>query len=95
MDETEYKQEDYAQTPESCCEGLKDYVRENPTRVILAGVGVGLLLALALRPRKPARSEHRAIRILEDIQHKLKEIAEPAYHRAVSAADRGAAAVKE
>jgi len=95
MDETEYQQADYVKTPESCCEELKDYVRENPTRVILAGVGLGLLLAVALRPRKPARSEHRAMRILEDIQHHLKDLAEPAYRRAAAAADRGAAAVRE
>ncbi|MGB8354385.1 MAG: hypothetical protein WCD79_10885 [Chthoniobacteraceae bacterium] len=95
MDETEYNAADYTQTPAACCENLKDYVRENPTRVILAGVGLGLLLAVALRPRKPATKAQRALQILEDIQDHLKEIAQPAYRSAVSAADRGAAAVRE
>ena len=99
MDETEYQQTDYSQTPAACCEHLKDYVRENPTRVILAGLGLGLLLAVALRPRKTVTSAQRAIHILEDIQDHLKEIAQPAYRRAASAATsaagRGAAAVRE
>jgi len=76
-----------------CCEELKNYVREHPGRVVLAAVGAGLLLAALLR--KPARPEHRAIQILEDIQDRLKDISKPMYRRAVSAADRGAALVKE
>ena len=82
-------------TPEYCCMELKEYVRENPTRVVLAGIGLGLLLALLIRPRKAIRAEHRAVQLLEDIQHRVKEIAEPAYHRAVAAAEKNAAAFKE
>lgn len=78
-----------------CCRELRTYVRENPTQVVLAAAGLGLLLALLLGSRKSARPEHRAVQILEDIQHRLKDLAEPAYRRALSAADKGAAAVKE
>jgi len=78
-----------------CCKEIKEYVRENPAQVILAAAGVGLLLALVLTPRKRHRPDHRALQILEDIEHRLKGLAEPVYRRAISAADRGAAAVKE
>ena len=75
-----------------CCGQVQEYVRRNPAQVILAAAGAGLLLALLFRPRKP---EHRALQLLEDIQHRLKSVAEPVYHRAVSAAEKGAAAIRD
>jgi hypothetical protein len=82
-------------TPECCCKELKDYAQENPLHVVLAALGLGLLIALIVRPRKVVRAELRALHLLEDIQHRVKEIAEPAYHRAVTAAEKSAAAFKE
>lgn len=58
---------------EGCCKEVNDFIRKNPVPVILAGLGLGLLLATLLRPRKPARPESRVLGILEDIQDRLKE----------------------
>jgi hypothetical protein len=85
-----FEQENESQS--CCCGQLQDYVRKNPAQVILAAAGVVLLVALCARPRKP---EHRALQMLDDIQRRLKHAAEPVYNRALSAAEKGAAAFRD
>ena len=70
---------------------LETYVRQHPGGTLLAAAGLGLLgylVARALTP--PPTPRNRAVRLLEDIQHRLAELAQPAYDRVAGLADDGA-----
>ena len=74
---------------------LADLVKQHPAEALLLSAGLGfaaVLLARALMPPPPP-PRNRAAQTLEDILHRLKELAQPAYDRASSLAQDGAHAV--
>lgn len=75
-------------------EGL---IRRYPVMATLATVGFGCAVGVAARAllSPPPTPRNRALQLLEDIQGRLTEFAEPAYERATGLADEGRHAVKE
>jgi hypothetical protein len=71
-----------------------NHVRQHPTGTLLVAAGLGLAAVLAVRAFfPPPPPQNRAARTLEEILHRLKGIAQPAYDRAVGFAEDGAHAV--
>jgi hypothetical protein len=73
---------------------LQEFVRLHPGRALLAAAGLGfatVLVVRALAPTPPPRN--RAARFLEDIQHRLAELTQPAYDKVASLAENGAHSV--
>lgn len=54
---------------------LDDCVRKNPIGTLLAAAGVGLATVLIARALTPT-PQHRAVRLLEDIQDRLADLAD-------------------
>lgn len=81
--------------PEPYSSQIDQVVRENPTYAILGALGVGVALGLLVRTLFPPPPENRAVSLLEDIQERLADIAEPAYRRVSSVAEEGADAVRK
>lgn len=71
---------------------FEDYVRRHPGGALLAAAGLGLAAMLVARALTPP-PRNRAVRLLEDIQHRLAGFAQPAYDRVASLAEDGAHAV--
>jgi hypothetical protein len=93
---------DYTATPASTYDEPSTYtaqidqvVRENPIYAILGALGVGIALGLLVRSLVPAQPENRALSLLEDIQERLTDLAEPAYRRVASVAEEGADVVRK
>ncbi|WP_395746953.1 hypothetical protein [Prosthecobacter sp.] len=80
-------------SPLSQIEGL---IRRHPVAAAMATVGFGVAVGIVAREflAPPPSPKHRAVQLLEDIQHRLAELAEPAYDRASHLADDGIDAVK-
>jgi len=79
-----------------CCAEMDEYVRRNPGTAILLAVGAGLaigLLVRAFRPEPTPRS--RVAQMLEDLEERLREHAEPVMRKASSLASDGASALQE
>lgn len=74
-------------------EGL---IRRHPMVAALATVGFGCAVGVAARAlmTPPPSPKHRVLNLLEDIQDRLVNFAEPAYERASDLADEGRNAVK-
>ena len=75
---------------------VEDYVRKNPLNALCLAAGLGLaavVLVRALTPPPPPRN--RAVQLLEDIQQRLYELAQPAYERGAGLLDEGAHAVSK
>ncbi len=79
----------------TCCSGLDDAVRENPTRSIVCAVGAGLLLGLLVRGFHHRPPEARAARLLDELRERIENLAEPASRRARSLAKKGASLVED
>lgn len=75
---------------------VENLIRRHPIAAALATVGFGCAVGVAARslltPEPTPR--HRVRELLEDIQERLTEFAEPAYERAHELADEGRDAVK-
>lgn len=75
---------------------VEDFIRRHPMAATLAGIGIGCAVGVSARellaPSPPPRN--RVVQLLEDIQERLVEFAEPAYDRASHLADEGAGAVR-
>lgn len=69
---------------------VKEYVQHHPTTTVLVAVGFGLAAALVIRALTPPPPRNRALRLLEDIQDRLSELAQPVYARAASLTEDGA-----
>lgn len=69
---------------------VKEYVREHPTSSLIVAAGISLAALLVIRALTPPPPRNRAVRLLEDIQHRLAELAHPVYDRAASLAEDGA-----
>lgn len=75
----------------ACCSEMDERVRRNPGTALLVAVGAGLaigLLVRALRPEPTPRS--RIAHLLEDLECRLRERAEPALRKAGAFASDGA-----
>jgi ElaB/YqjD/DUF883 family membrane-anchored ribosome-binding protein len=80
----------------SCCASFDERVRENPTRAILTAVGVGLAAALILRAlQTPPQPRSQVKQLLEDIQERLHELADPALSRLNEFAGESSAVLKK
>lgn len=76
---------------------VENLIRRHPIAATLATVGFGCAVGVAARSLlapQPTTPRHRVTELLEDIQNRLSEIAEPAYERAHELADEGRDAVK-
>jgi ElaB/YqjD/DUF883 family membrane-anchored ribosome-binding protein len=75
---------------------VEDFIRRHPMASALATVGFGCAVGVAAREllTPPPAPRNRVVQLLEDIQGRLSEFAEPAYDRASHLADEGAHAVK-
>lgn len=79
-------------TPIGQIEGM---IRRHPVIAALATIGVGCAVGIVARELlTPPPPRRRALQLLEDIQHRLAEFAEPAHDRASHLADEGVSAVK-
>ncbi|TLD72370.1 hypothetical protein FEM03_03160 [Phragmitibacter flavus] len=77
---------------------IETFVRENPAIAVAAAVGIGCalgIIAKLLLASPPPPPKHRALQVLEDIQHRLSDLVGPAYERATHFAEDGADAVKK
>lgn len=75
---------------------IETLIRRHPVCAALATVGFGCAVGIVAREllMPPPSPKHRALQLLEDIQHRLAEFAEPAYDRASHLAEDGVSAVK-
>jgi hypothetical protein len=75
---------------------METLARRHPVMAALTTVGVGCAVGIVAREllTPPPTPRHRALQLLEDIQSRLTEFAEPAYDRASHLADDGVSAVK-
>ena len=71
---------------------FEDNVRRHPFTAILLGAGLGFAAVLIARAFAPP-PRHPAIRLLEDIQHRISGVTMPVYHRAETMAQDGAHSV--
>jgi hypothetical protein len=69
---------------------FETYVRQPPGGTLLAAAGLGLLAVVVARAVSTPSSRNSAVRLLEDIQHRLAELAQPAYDRVSGLAEDGA-----
>lgn len=78
------------------CSQLESLIRRHPFTAALATLGIGCAVSLVAREllAPPPSPKQRALQLLEDIQSRLAEIAEPAYDRASDLADEGVSSVK-
>ncbi|MGV3662860.1 MAG: hypothetical protein ACO1TE_21930 [Prosthecobacter sp.] len=75
---------------------VEDLIRRHPIAAALATVGFGCAVGVAARSllTPPPSPRHRVMELLEDIQDRLTDFAEPAYERAHELAGEGRDAVK-
>jgi hypothetical protein len=75
---------------------IESWVRCHPVMAALTTIGFGCAVGIVAREllTPPPTPKHRVLQLLEDIQCRLAEIAEPAYDRASHLADDGTSAVK-
>ena len=88
--------ETITETAAECCTAIDQRIRNNPGTTMLIAVGAGLAIALivrALRPEPTARQ--RLAQMLDDLQHRVREAAAPALHKAGELASEGAEAVRD
>lgn|GEM_PF-714137 len=63
-------------TPSNVANKIEDCVRSHPTSSLLGVLGMGLLAVVLIRVLNPPPPQNRAVRLLEDIQHRLATLAE-------------------
>lgn len=82
--------------PPSAMSQIEGLIRRHPVAAAMATVGLGCAIGMVAREMltPPPSPKHRALQLLEDIQCRLAELAEPAYDRANDLADDGLSAVK-
>lgn len=82
--------------PTTPCSQFESLIRRHPFAAALATLGFGCAVSLVAREllTPPPSPKQRALQLLEDIQSRLAEIAEPAYDRAIDLADEGVSTVK-
>lgn len=83
--------------PETTTPGVKfeDYVRQHPGTALLVAAGLGLAAVLVARAMTPPTPRNRAVQMLEDIQHRLSDLAQVGFDRVSSLAEGGAQAVSK
>ena len=74
---------------------FEEYVRQHPGSVLLVAAGLGLAAVLVVRALSPAPPRNRAVQLLEDIQHRLSNLAKVGYDRVSTLAEDGAHAVSK
>ena len=73
-----------------CCAEVDQYVRRNPTAAILCALGAGLAIGLLVRALKPEPTpQHRVVRLLEDLEDRLRDAAGPVLRKAGALASDG------
>ena len=75
---------------------IESLIRRHPVAAALTTLGFGCAVGIVARDLMMPHStpKDRALQLLEDIQSRLSEFAEPAYDRAGHLADDGVTAVK-
>jgi hypothetical protein len=75
---------------------LATHIKQHPVGTLILAAGLGFAAVLAVRALfPPTPPQNRAVRTLEEILHRLKGIAQPAFHRAISLSEDGAHAVEK
>ena len=74
---------------------MTTYVRQHPGGVLLAAAGLGLVAALLIRALNPPPPRNSAMRLLEDLRHRLTDLADPAYARVSHLVEEGAHAASK
>ena len=73
-----------------CCAEVDQCVRRNPTSAILCALGVGLVIGLLVRALRPEPTpQHRVVRLLEDLEDRLRDAAGPVLRKASALASDG------
>jgi ElaB/YqjD/DUF883 family membrane-anchored ribosome-binding protein len=82
--------------PPDSRDSFDECVRENPTRAILAALGVGIVAALVVRALQPEPQPRNHVKqLLEDIRERLHDLTDPALDRLNEFAGEGSAALKK
>ncbi len=75
---------------------VEEIIRKHPFVSVFASIGLGCAMGLAVRELfTPPPPKNRALALLEDIQSRLADYAEPVRDRVSSYADDGVEAVKK
>lgn len=76
---------------------VENFVRRHPVWCVIGAMGIGYAVGMMAREllTPPPPPKNRALRVLEDIQGRLSDLAGPVYERASHYADEGIHAVKD
>lgn len=66
---------------------IDDCVRKHPGGTLLVAAGLGIVAVLVARAMTPSPPRNRAVRLLEDIQHRLADLVENGSHAISQGAD--------
>lgn len=85
-----------ATAPIKALSQIESLIRRHPVLAALATVGAGCAIGIVAREllTPPETPRRRALQLLEDIQSRLAEFAEPAYDHANHLADESVGALK-
>lgn len=78
------------------CEEAEQCVRRNPGSAILIALGAGLAIGLIIRALRPEPTpQHRVVRLLEDLEDRLRDATGPILRKASALAHDGLEAAQE
>jgi hypothetical protein len=82
--------------PPSTRNQAEGFIRRHPVASVLAIVGIGCAVGIVLKEllTPPPPPKNKALRLLEDIQARLKHVTQPAYAKASHFTEDGLDAVK-
>jgi ElaB/YqjD/DUF883 family membrane-anchored ribosome-binding protein len=75
---------------------IEECVRRNPTTSVLVALAVGVVIGIAVRALRPEPApQHRLAQLVDDIEARLRSVAEPALKRAGAFASGNAQAIAD
>lgn len=87
--------EDIRNYASEACAEVDEQVRQHPGSSILIALGVGLALGIIVRSLSEPKPVHPAMRALNDLEERIRDLAGPLTRKASSLASECADAVQE
>ena len=89
-------EQSFTDTADEVLAEVDQCVRRNPGTALLVAVGTGLVIGLLVRALRPEPTAQRRVAdVLEDIECRLRDFAEPALRNVGTFASEGASAIQE